>query len=265
MTASDNPWRALPLFLALTFALSWYPWALYALGYSGNPNPNPLGVLLAALIASSVDRGWRGAASILRSIVRVRVAPFYWLAAVGIPLLALATTLAIATTRGVPVAATAPNWSELLDRFIIMLLFVGLGEESGWRGFLQPVLQRRLSPLAATFCVGVIWAAWHTPLMGGELSWDRVPAFLISVFAAAVVLAWLYNATQSVLLPIIMHATVNTAGWGYVFNWILPNDQQEFWWIYTAVWAAMALSIITLTVGRLGASADAEEEQVTAA
>src|SRR5262245_55349450 len=118
MTTSDNPWRALPVFLALAFALSWYPWALYAIGFSGNPNPNPLGVFVAALIASAVERGWRGPVAILRSILRVRAAPFYWLAAIGIPLLALAVALALSSTRGIAIAATPPNWPELLDRLI---------------------------------------------------------------------------------------------------------------------------------------------------
>jgi len=260
MTASENPWRALPLFLALALALSWYPWALHAIGSSGNPNPNPLGVLLAALIASSVDRGWRGPLSLLRSMVRVRVAPFYWLAAMCVPLLTLAIAIGIATTKGIHVATTPPDWSDLADRFIFAFLFVALGEEPGWRGFLQPMLQRRLNPLAATFCVGVVWAAWHAPLMGGEFAWNLVPAFLISAFSGAVLLAWLYNATGSALICIFTHAVVNTAGAGYVFALIADSDKEQFWWIYTAVWGSIALSLILLTLGRLGAQETGGEE-----
>lgn len=260
MSASPNAWRALPLFLTIAFALSWYPWALHAAGYSGNPNPNPLGVLVAALIAASVDRGWRGPVAILGSMIRVRFAPSYWLAAITIPPLTLAVALAIAGTQGVAITPTDPNWKDLLERFIFAFLFVALGEEPGWRGFLQPVLQRNLHPLAATFCVGVIWAAWHAPLMGGEFAWNLVPAFLISVFAAAVVIAWLYNATGSTLVAMVTHATVNTVGAGYVFNFIAPIDLQHFWWIYAGVWAVLALSIVLLTVGRLGAASSGDEE-----
>src|SRR5471030_2335736 len=63
--------RPLLTFLVLGFALSWYPWALHLLGRPGNGGPNPLGLLLAALIAGYFDFGWRGSMEILRSIVRV--------------------------------------------------------------------------------------------------------------------------------------------------------------------------------------------------
>jgi membrane protease YdiL (CAAX protease family) len=39
-----------------------------------------------------------------------------------------------------------------------------LFEEFGWRGFLQPRLQRVLPPWIAAISVGIMWAAWHLPL-----------------------------------------------------------------------------------------------------
>lgn len=251
-TAAD--WRALPVFFVLAIVLSEYPFVLHALGYSGNPNPNPLGLLLAALIAASIDKGWRGPVALLASIIRVRVSPLLWLAAVGIPLLTLVVTLVVLPSQGIAVAIAPPVWSELADRFLIALLFVALGEEPAWRGFLQPMLQRRLHPLLATLALSVIWAAWHFPLMGSEFAWEIVPAFLVSVVAAAVFLAWLYNASQSVLLPMLAHAAVNTVGAGYAFTVIAPEHMPRFWWIYVAVWSAIAVSIVLLTLGRLGAS-----------
>jgi uncharacterized protein len=260
MTATDtngaaNAWRALPLFLGLAFLLSWYPWALHAAGYSGNPNPNPLGVFVAALIASSVDRGWRGPVGVLTSIVRVRAAPTLWLAAFAIPVGTIVVALAIARVQGIAWEATPPLWSDLLDRFVFTLLFIGLGEEPGWRGFLQPLLQRQLSPLVASLCIAVIWGAWHAPLFGGEFAWALVPAFLASIPAAAIVLAWLYNASGgSSLLPMVAHTTVNTAGAGYAFAFVPAQNLLEFWWIYTGVWSATAVAIVIFTLGRLGAA-----------
>lgn len=259
MDSTSRDWRALPVFLLLAIVLSEYPFALRAFGIPGNPNPNPLGLLAAALIASSIDKGWRGPVALLGSIVRVRVSPLLWIAAVALPLLALAVALAIAPTQGISLAFAPPVWSDLLDRFLIALLFVALGEEPAWRGFLQPVLQRQLHPLAASLCVAVIWAAWHTPLMGTEFAWELVPQFLVSVVSAAIVLAWLYNASQSVLLPMLTHATINTAGAGYAFHAVSPDRLADFWWIYTAVWAALAISIVILTRGRLAATYEAGE------
>lgn len=247
---------AVPLFLILGIALSWYPWALHALGYPGNPNPNPLGLLLAALIAASVSGGWRQSASVLRAIVRVRASPGLWLATLAIPVGALAAAALIGTLFGVSMRPAPVAWSDLLDRFLVALLFVALGEEPAWRGFLQPMLQRRMNAVRASLCVAVVWAIWHAPLMGTEFAWEVVPAFLVSVVAAAIVLAWLYNASHgSVLLPMLMHAIVNAVGAGLVFRWVPEVQFTLFWYIYAAVWAALAFAFIPLTHGTLGHSA----------
>ncbi|HWA90401.1 MAG TPA: hypothetical protein VG889_10220 [Rhizomicrobium sp.] len=52
--------------------LSWYPWVLHPVGRPGNGGPNPLGLLVGALIAAAVDGGWRGPVGALRSMVRLR-------------------------------------------------------------------------------------------------------------------------------------------------------------------------------------------------
>ena len=249
----SNPRLTLPLFLSLGFVLSWYPWLLHALGYSGNPNPNPLGLLLAALIAAAMSGGWRATIAILKSIVRVRAPIGLWSATFLIPIIALAAAASIAALLGVAMQPAPVSWPEQLDRFIFALLFVGLGEEPAWRGFLQPLLQRRMDAIRATICVASVWAIWHAPLMAREFAWAVAPAFLVSVVAGAFVLAWLYNGSRgSILLPMFMHATVNTVGPGIVFSWA-PKDQVIlFWYIYAAVWLAIATALIVATRGRLG-------------
>lgn len=253
---SSNSRRAVTLFLVLGFVLSWYPWALHALSHSGNPNPNPLGLLCAALIAAAVGGGRRESASLLKAMVRVRAPVSPWLATFAIPSGALAASAAVAALLGVSLQPMAISWPELLDRFLIAFLFVALGEEPAWRGFLQARLQRRMSVLAATLCVSVVWSIWHAPLMGGELAWAAAPAFIVSVVAAAIVLAWLFNASGgSVLLPMLTHATVNTLGPGLVFRWAPEEQLTLFWCIYAGVWAAIAIALIALTGRTLGYSA----------
>lgn len=39
-----------------------------------------------------------------------------------------------------------------------------LGEEPGWRGFAQPRLQSKWSPLASAAILGLVVAGWHVPL-----------------------------------------------------------------------------------------------------
>jgi membrane protease YdiL (CAAX protease family) len=237
------------LFLLLGFLLSWYPWAIALYLHRGNGGPNPLGLFVAALIVSTLDSGWRGVRDLLLGFVRIRLRTA--LAAIVVPLAVIATSLAIAAANGVTVALAPPPWSDLFDRFVFTFLFVALGEEPGWRGFLLPQLQRAMPPLAATLILATIWAFWHLPLMGTEFLWPVVPAFVVSVFGGAIFLSWLYNSARgSIILPMITHTLLNTVGAGYAFH--LVSNVTIFWWIYAGAWLAVGLSTIALTRGRLG-------------
>jgi membrane protease YdiL (CAAX protease family) len=66
---------------------------------------------------------------------------------------------------------------------------------------------------------------------------NRYPPFAITVFGGALVLTWLYNRSGgSVLLPILMHAMVNSVAAGYIFQMFHSADLTHMWWIYAAAW-----------------------------
>ena len=48
---------------------------------------------------------------------------------------------------------------------VIRSLASALGEEIGWRGFLVPELAKQMSFTKLSLLSGVIWAAWHSPLL----------------------------------------------------------------------------------------------------
>ena len=48
--------------------------------------------------------------------------------------------------------------------FLFVLI---IGEEVGWRGYVLPGLQARMSPFAASLIIGVLWGAWHFPVFWG--------------------------------------------------------------------------------------------------
>jgi len=249
----DSIAPALATFLVLGCALSWYPWVLHLMGRPGNGGPNPLGLLLAALIAAAVDLGWRGSAGVLRRMVRLKAPSRVWLTALLLPFAALAVGVAAGSAAGVSIRFAPPHWSDLFDRLVFALLFVALGEEPAWRGFLLPLLQRRFAPVAATLLLSAVWAVWHLPLMGGEFAWDVVPFFLLSLVGAAFVLSWMFNASNSTLPGMAMHALLNTASAGYVFTLVARADLERFWLIYGGVWLAAGILTIASTRGRLGA------------
>jgi len=94
----------------------------------------------------------------------------------------------------------------------IMIIGGGL-EEIGWRGFLQPTLQKRWSPLLSTFMVGAIWTIWHLPLwfvVGSNQMNMNFLWFTLTALALSFLLTIIYLSTKSIFLCIIFHALTNS-------------------------------------------------------
>ncbi|MEI4801931.1 type II CAAX endopeptidase family protein [Bacillus sp. FJAT-51639] len=114
-----------------------------------------------------------------------------------------------------------PLYVALLS-FPIMIIGGGL-EEIGWRGFLQPALQKRFSAFFSTVIVSIIWAIWHLPLWfipGTNQSQRNFISFTITIIAVSFLLTTIYNATKSIFMCLIFHALLNSFWSVYV-----PNDK----------------------------------------
>lgn len=234
----------LPLFFALAFLLSWYPW-LIALARGRTTGPNPLGPLVAALIVAAIVGGRREVAALLGRIIRARVGwcAYAFVALIPVLLCGLAALIA-STATGMQLRFPAPEkLREMPDRFLFILLFIALGEEPGWRGFALPGLQRAWSPVAASCILAVFWAVWHAPLFGNEFALAVVPAFVVSLFGATMVQTWLFNRTRgSVLLQMLLHATVNSVA-ALVLPLFSGGALLVFWWTYAALWLAAGIAL----------------------
>jgi membrane protease YdiL (CAAX protease family) len=240
--------QPLVCFSLLAFLLSWYPWLLSFAGVKTSGGMNPLGILVAALIVTGIARGWAGIKELLRKLVLWKVRWIWYAFVILFPILACSvSTLLNVFVFGAPTpeVSLAASWKNLVEQFIFIFLFIGLGEEPGWRGFALPRLQNSRSPLKASLILAVFWAIWHVPLFGIEFTNRQIAPFLISVFAATVILTWIYNHTRgSVLIPMIFHAAVNTIGAGYFFRMFTGTDLNRIWWIYTIVWVFTATIVI---------------------
>jgi membrane protease YdiL (CAAX protease family) len=103
----------------------------------------------------------------------------------------------------------------------LWLLTYGLGEETGWRGFALPRMQRTRPGTSATFILGILWAFWHLPAFFYRDTFTEMgvlgfPMFLVSIIFASMVFTWLYNSTGgSLLVVILFHA---------FFNWLSVSE-----------------------------------------
>lgn len=236
--------RALSLFFPGAFLLSWYPYILgktHLVKTSGGINP--LGPMVAALIVAAICYGKAGVKELLGRYMRWRIGWGPLTLALLFPavIALLAAALNVAAGAACPKFDQLATWPELMPKFIFILLFVGVGEETGWRGFALPELQKRLSPVVASLVLGTIWAAWHIPLFGVEFPPTVVPWFVLSVLAGAMMATWLFNSAHGSLLPLpLFHAMVNTIGAGFVFPMFKGADVIRLWWIYAGLWALAA-------------------------
>ena len=231
------------MFFPLAFLLSWYPWLISLIRKSGDGGPNPLGVFVAAIIVTAITEGRTGLKEFFSRLIRWRVRIQWYVLIFVLPfvLCAISAWLVVFAAGAVPDFNKLPAATDLVERFIFIFLFIGLGEEPGWRGFALENLQKKLSPVKASMILGGIWAFWHLPLMGTEFTLPVIPAFIISVFAATFILTWIYNNTRgSVLLPMLFHAAVNTIGAGYIFLLFSGADVIKFWYVYSTLWAVTA-------------------------
>jgi membrane protease YdiL (CAAX protease family) len=247
-------------FLVLIYPLSWYSWLLGYADARGSTGLNPLGPLAAALITTWLAGGWPRFREWIAHFGRFRGGVGPYLAALAIPVVICATAAAanIALGASAPTIEQLRTWPGMIEQFIVVLAFVALGEEPGWRGFLTPEAQKRTAPFAAALGVALVWAIWHAPLFRSEITPELVRPFLLGLLGAALVLAWLRNLSRAVWPPMVCHALVNTIGAGFFFTFYEGADLVRLWWIYSSLWAAAGLAVALVTRGSLGASEGAD-------
>lgn len=94
--------------------------------------------------------------------------------------------------------------------FIIVL---GGVEELGWRGILQPKLEKRITYLSSVFVVGIIWSLWHLPLWwihGTVQSGFPFSLYLVSGIILTSSFTVLYKYTNNLFLCIVSHTWFNS-------------------------------------------------------
>jgi len=110
-----------------------------------------------------------------------------------------------------------------------------LGEEIGWRGFLVPELAKQMSYTKLSLLSGVIWAAWHSPLLlfadynAGTNRWFALGCFTVMIVSSSFVFAWLRLSSGSLWTAAVLHASHNLFI-QTVFDNMMRNTGKTLWY-----------------------------------
>lgn len=239
-------------FFVLAFTLSWGLGAIL----NGHPLLAPdgsfvTGVLIAALTVVAIADGRPGLNDLAHRIVRWRVSPRWYLVVFALPVVIVATVVAL-----LPIFGGAPlDWSKQPALASTVLLFAVLvvlpigapvSEEIGWRGVALPRLLIGRSALTASLVLGAVWSLWHLPVVISDPEL-RVPVpFLLQVIPVSVLFTWIFVHTRaSVFVAILFHAWLDVA-LAYAGAMVAPRDYPLLWWLLLATESVAAVIVVAI-------------------
>lgn len=122
-----------------------------------------------------------------------------------------------------------------------------IGEEYGWRGYLQGKLIHKYGVKKGLILLGLIWGYWHLPIVLMGWTFPEQPilgAFILyplSTVFLAIIMGWLYMRSKSIWTPVLFHAAFNSAS-GIIFSGMNFNQNElviQLLWM--ALWGMTSL------------------------
>jgi membrane protease YdiL (CAAX protease family) len=229
-------------YYVLTFAISWGGFLLVIGGPGAIPGTSeqverlvPFAMLtwfagpsVASILLTCLVDGRAGLRELLSRLLRWQVgARWYAVALLTAPLYYAAVLLALSLTSPefLPgILTTSDKAGLLLFGIASGLLGGGFLEELGWTGFAVPRLRLHNGALTTGLIVGVLWGALHFSvifwLSGRTLGALPLALFLTvrgfdllvgGLVAFRVLMVWVYDRTGSLLVAMLMHASLSAS------------------------------------------------------
>ncbi|MCL6604664.1 MAG: CPBP family intramembrane metalloprotease [Paenibacillus sp.] len=229
--------RRLLVFIAVTFGFTWICWLpllvnkQFSAGVPVLPGQfylGSFGPLLGALASVQLPGG-KGLRDWCNTAFSITFPKKWLVIAAGLPLVygVIAVLAHAFITGSLPDIHTFGLTSDLPPQFnlwmtsLVWMLTFGIGEESGWRGFLLPELHKRYSLVTSALLVSLIWLAWHLPAFCFNESYlgmgFGVIGWAISLTYGSVVLAWICAGSRWSIIPVIV--------WHGIFDLLTGSDQ----------------------------------------
>lgn len=162
--------------------------------------------------------------------------------ALGLPFILVSIAFVIGQVIGLEIKMTK-DLSPLLTVMLIGIILGSIGEEIGWRSFLQPTFEKNNSALVASIIVGLIWGLWHIGHYKNGILF--MVGFLIFTISASIILAWILRDTRySIIISVLFHTSINI-GFFVLFKNSLTDSKLII--INGMVWMIPAIGIVLMT------------------
>ncbi|WES64940.1 type II CAAX endopeptidase family protein [Microbacter sp. GSS18] len=246
------PWAAVAVFVALAWGLAWLVVLPLWLG-DGLASPlaavlvpammwTPAVAAVIVMFAMRVPRSQRLRFLGVRPLRPAGRLVLFLAIALVLPIAVVAATILLAAALGLvrldlvefsgfaeQLAATVPPGTALPPVGLLVAIqlasipmgavlnsVVALGEELGWRGWLQQALLP-LGTWPALLLTGVVWGLWHAPviLLGYNFGRPDVTGLILMVggcVAWGVLLGWLRLRSASLWPAVLAHGSLNAVG-----------------------------------------------------
>jgi membrane protease YdiL (CAAX protease family) len=243
----------------LVFVISWGSALVLQLGdflrgvQPGLPDVLPTVVimlaapLLVGLTMTAITQGKDGLRDLLRRFLKWRVSGRWYLALLIFPVLILAVQIPLSIWFN---PSLAPIFNPI---GILSGVMAGLQEETGWMGFAYPRMRARFSVLRTAIILGLIHALWHVlaDLLGNfntmQEQWlPYFAGFFVFVVALRVIIVWIYENTQSLLMAMLAHAFST----GFLGILVTTADPGAIWPVFYAVYAVALWLVAALIIAR---------------
>jgi membrane protease YdiL (CAAX protease family) len=178
----------------------------------------------------------------------------WWILAGLIPVVTVFATYAVGSPVGVDVA----HYGLLGKALLLSPIVIGigcldaLGEESGWRGFLWPLMRQRWSFLSSALVLGAVWWTYHAPLilLGWYGSLAGLPAFTVALAGITLFTGVLTDRSRAVWPSVVAHGAWNAlvaTGFAVAGNASLAVFTGSTFWVGEFGWLAAVASLATGT------------------
>ncbi len=244
--------RPILIFISITFGLAWSIWAVaWALGAftSGVSSvPAQAAVVLGAFspaIAAILVRG-----RITREgFADTRIRPLFrhalpeYLFGLVLPLPVAIVVIALAAVLGLSTVHTELDPMILIGGLIGALLLgvLSIGEEFGWRGYLQ-IRWFAEQPARAAVATGIVWGIFHYPvILIGLEGYENVAiglvVFTAFTIAQSIIQGWLMLRSGSIWTSCLAHGAANALGGSMLAYYFYGSGH----WLLTSYAGILAL------------------------